>query len=168
MVNLNYVFGEQLGQYSGAHQVHQELDEMQSEFGEFTVRVVEVCTDYGWNHAASSFLLGDGVKRRPPRAKKPSRTSMADARRPPKNTKKTTKKSGWRRFFTWFGITVLVLMLAGAGVLEFAYATVKLPDPQRRLQTNTSFVYFNDGKRSWAATRFRTGRPWPTKTFRRT
>ena len=71
---------------------------------------------------------------------------MADARRPPKNTKKTTKKSGWRRFFTWFGITVLVLMLAGAGVLGFAYATVKLPDPNADFQTNTSFVYFNDGK----------------------
>ncbi len=71
---------------------------------------------------------------------------MADARRSPKNTKKTTKKSGWRRFFTWFGITVLVLMLAGAGVLGFAYATVKLPDPNADFQTNTSFVYFNDGK----------------------
>lgn len=68
---------------------------------------------------------------------------MADARRSPK---KTTKKSGWRRFFTWFGITVLVLMLAGAGVLGFAYATVKLPDPNADFQTNTSFVYFNDGK----------------------
>jgi membrane peptidoglycan carboxypeptidase len=71
---------------------------------------------------------------------------MADARRPPKSTTKTTKKSGWRRFFTWFGITVLVLMLAGAGVLGFAYATVKLPDPNADFQTNTSFVYFNDGK----------------------
>ncbi|MEZ5128837.1 MAG: transglycosylase domain-containing protein [Micropruina glycogenica] len=71
---------------------------------------------------------------------------MADARRSPKNTKKTAKKSGWRRFFTWFGITVLVLMLAGAGVLGFAYATVKLPDPNADFQTNTSFVYFNDGK----------------------
>ena len=71
---------------------------------------------------------------------------MADARRSPKNTTKTTKKSGGRRFFTWFGITVLVLMLAGAGVLGFAYATVKLPDPNADFQTNTSFVYFNDGK----------------------
>ena len=70
MVNLNYVFGEQLGQYSGRIKSTQELDEMQSEFGEFTVRVVEVCTDCGWNHMTSSFLLGDGVKRRPPRRQK--------------------------------------------------------------------------------------------------
>ena len=65
---------------------------------------------------------------------------MADARRPPK---KTTKQSGWRRFFTWFGITVLVLMLAGAGVLGFAYATVKLPDPNadyRSFVRSTTFA----------------------------
>ena len=67
MVNLHYVFGEQLGQYSGRIKSTAELDQMQNEFGEFTVRVVEVCTDCGWNHMISSFLLGDGVKRRPPR-----------------------------------------------------------------------------------------------------
>ena len=71
---------------------------------------------------------------------------MADARRPPKNTKKTTKKSGWRRFFTWLGITVLALVVAGGTVIGVAYATVKLPDPNADFQTNTSFVYYRDGK----------------------
>ncbi|MGC3995016.1 MAG: DUF5318 family protein [Propionicimonas sp.] len=67
LLNLNYVFGEQLGQYSGRIKSTPELEEMQGEYGEFTVRVVEVCTDCGWNHMISSYLLGDGVKRRPPR-----------------------------------------------------------------------------------------------------
>jgi hypothetical protein len=67
MVNLNYVFGEQLGQYSGRIKSTAELDAMQNEVGEFKVCVVEVCTDCGWNHMIQSFLLGDGVKRRPPR-----------------------------------------------------------------------------------------------------
>lgn len=67
MVNLNYVFGDQLGQYSGRIKSTAELEEMQSEFGEFKVCVVEVCTECGWNHMISSYLLGDGVKRRPPR-----------------------------------------------------------------------------------------------------
>jgi len=67
LVNLQFVFGEQLGQYSGRIKSSAELNEMQNEFGEFTVRVVEVCTDCGWNHMISSYLLGDGVKRRPPR-----------------------------------------------------------------------------------------------------
>lgn len=67
LVHLHYVFGDQLGQYSGRIKSTAELDEMQNEFGEFKVCVVEVCTDCGWNHMITSFLLGDGVTRRPPR-----------------------------------------------------------------------------------------------------
>ncbi|MDR1833714.1 MAG: DUF5318 domain-containing protein [Propionibacteriaceae bacterium] len=67
MVNLNYVFGDQLGQYSGRIKSTEDLKDMQAEYGEFKVCVVEVCTDCGWNHMTSSYVLGDGVPRRPPR-----------------------------------------------------------------------------------------------------
>ncbi|MFT4109280.1 DUF5318 family protein [Propionicimonas sp.] len=67
LMNLNYVFGDQLGQYSGRIKSTPELDEMENEYGEFKVCVVEVCTGCGWNHMISAYLLGDGVKRRPPR-----------------------------------------------------------------------------------------------------
>lgn len=67
MVLLRYVFGDQLGQYSGRIKGTGELEEMQNEFGEFKVCVVEVCPDCGWNHMTTSYLLGDGVTRRPPR-----------------------------------------------------------------------------------------------------
>jgi hypothetical protein len=67
LVNLNYVFGEQLGQFSGRIKSTPELEAMQSEYGEFKVVVVEVCVECGWNHMIASYLLGDGVKRRPPR-----------------------------------------------------------------------------------------------------
>ncbi|MFV0405299.1 MAG: DUF5318 family protein [Propioniciclava sp.] len=67
MVVLHYVFGDQLGQYSGRIKSTAELDEMQTEFGEFKVCVVEVCHECGWNHMITSYLLGDGVKRKPPR-----------------------------------------------------------------------------------------------------
>jgi hypothetical protein len=66
-VLLNYVFGDQLGQYSGRIKNTVELNEMQDQFGEFKVCVVEVCSDCGWNHMIKSYLLGDGVTRRPPR-----------------------------------------------------------------------------------------------------
>ncbi|MBP8918574.1 MAG: penicillin-binding protein [Micropruina sp.] len=56
------------------------------------------------------------------------------------------KRSGWRRFFTWLGVSVLALMLAGGTALAVAYATVQLPNPNADFQTNTSFVYFRDGK----------------------
>lgn len=67
LTNLNYVFGDQLGQYSGRIKSTDELIEMQNQYGEFTVRVVEVCTRCGWNHMISTYLLGDGTQRRPPR-----------------------------------------------------------------------------------------------------
>jgi len=67
MVELRYTFGDQLGQYSGRLKSLEELREMQSEFGEFRVYEVEVCNDCGLNHLVASYLLGDGVSRRPPR-----------------------------------------------------------------------------------------------------
>ena len=67
LVNLTYVFGDQLGQYSGRIKQTTELEEMAHEFGEFKVVVVEVCQACGWNHMILSYLLGDGVKRKPPR-----------------------------------------------------------------------------------------------------
>ena len=70
MMNLNYVFGDQLGQYSGRIKSSSELEEMQDEFGEFKVCVVEVCTECGWNHMIMAYLLGDGRKRKPPRRRK--------------------------------------------------------------------------------------------------
>jgi hypothetical protein len=50
LVNLQYVFGDQLGQYSGRIKRTTELEEMAHEFGEFKVVVVEVCPACGWNH----------------------------------------------------------------------------------------------------------------------
>ena len=43
------------------------LAEMETEFGEFRVCIVEVCPDCRWNHMTTSFLLGDGKTRRRPR-----------------------------------------------------------------------------------------------------
>ena len=70
LMNLNYVFGDQLGQYSGRIKSPADLEEMQDEFGEFKVCVVEVCTDCGWNHMIMAYLLGDGHKRKTPRRRK--------------------------------------------------------------------------------------------------
>lgn len=67
LANLSYVFGEQLGQYSGRIKSSDELAEMQDQYGEFKVCVVEVCIRCGWNHMISTYLLGDGKRRRPPR-----------------------------------------------------------------------------------------------------
>ena len=63
---LRYVFGDQLGQYSGRIKTLPELEEMENEFGEFRVYTVEICLDCGWNHLIYSYLLGDGKERKAP------------------------------------------------------------------------------------------------------
>ncbi len=67
LVELRYTFGDQLGQFSGRIKSPQELAAMESEFGEFSVYVVEVCRDCSWNHLCSTLILGDGITRKAPR-----------------------------------------------------------------------------------------------------
>lgn len=67
LVNLHYTFGDQLGQYSGRIKGTREIEQMANEFGEFKVFVVEVCPQCRWNHMIQSFVMGDGVVRKPPR-----------------------------------------------------------------------------------------------------
>lgn len=67
LVELRYAFGEQLGQYSGRIKNVKELTQMESEFGEFRVYLVEVCRGCSWNHLCASFILGDGRERKAPR-----------------------------------------------------------------------------------------------------
>ena len=70
LTNLRYTFGHELGQYSGRIKTGAEIEAMASEHGEFTVYVVEVCQRCGWNHLVESYVLGDGVPRRPPRRRR--------------------------------------------------------------------------------------------------
>ena len=67
LVELRYTFGDQLGQFSGRIKNGGELLEMEREFGEFSVYVVEVCRECSWNHLFSTYLLGDGRERKAPR-----------------------------------------------------------------------------------------------------
>ena len=67
LVELLYTFGDQLGQFSGRIKSMDELAEMEQEFGEFRVYIVEVCRECSWNHLCVSFVLGDGVPRKVPR-----------------------------------------------------------------------------------------------------
>jgi len=67
LVELRYTFGDQLGQFSGRIKNGKELAEMEQEFGEFSVYVVEVCRECSWNHLCATYLLGDGRERKAPR-----------------------------------------------------------------------------------------------------
>ncbi|MDT7785284.1 MAG: hypothetical protein QOF58_3703 [Pseudonocardiales bacterium] len=67
LTHVTYVYGEELGQFSGRVKATAELEPMARQHGEFRVYVVEVCQECGWNHLTLSYVLGDGVSRRPPR-----------------------------------------------------------------------------------------------------
>jgi hypothetical protein len=60
---VTYVFGDELGEYSGRIRRTRELEPMAHEYGQFDVHVVEVCRACGWNHLRQSYVLGDGTPR---------------------------------------------------------------------------------------------------------
>jgi ribosomal protein L32 len=60
LTHVTYVYGDELGRYEGRVKQGRELDEMAMEYAEFQVYVVEVCQSCGWNHLASSYVLGTG------------------------------------------------------------------------------------------------------------
>ncbi len=75
---------------------------------------------------------------------------MAEARRSvaPRTTGKGGKKKAnpWVRALIWVTSILLSLGVIGVGAIAVAYSMIKLPDPNADFQTNTSFVYYADGK----------------------
>jgi Family of unknown function (DUF5318) len=70
LANLSYVFGDELGQYSGRIKTTAEIEQMAHEHGEIQVYVLEVCRNCRWNHLVESYAVGDGVPRQPPRRRR--------------------------------------------------------------------------------------------------
>ena len=66
LMQVTYTYGDDLGPYSGRVRATADLADMATSFGTFRVYVVEVCVTCGWNHLTLSYVLGDGVPRRPP------------------------------------------------------------------------------------------------------
>lgn len=64
LTHVTYVYGDELGEYSGRVKTRAELAVMAREHAEFRVYVVEVCQSCRWNHLTTSYVLGDGVPRR--------------------------------------------------------------------------------------------------------
>lgn len=67
LTHLSYVFGDELGQFSGRIKTTAEIDAMAREHGEIRIYVLEVCQGCGWNHLVESYVVGDGVPRKAPR-----------------------------------------------------------------------------------------------------
>lgn len=63
--HVTYVYGDELGPYAGRIRTTEELAKMSHQFGEFRVYVVEVCQECSWNFLLLTYVLGDGVPRKP-------------------------------------------------------------------------------------------------------
>ena len=71
---VSWVYGDELKHIAGSARTPDELDRMNSLYGEFTVYVVEVCRTCSWNHLVQSYVLGTGGLR----ARKPRRRTAAE------------------------------------------------------------------------------------------
>ena len=62
LVHVTYVYGDELGDYSGRVKASKELAAMEPAYAEFSVYVVEVCQVCSWNHLTVSYVLGCGER----------------------------------------------------------------------------------------------------------
>ncbi len=69
LTHVTYVYGDELGDYSGRVRATPELAAMDARHTEFTVYVVEVCRGCSWNHLTTSYVLGS-ARERPRRARR--------------------------------------------------------------------------------------------------
>ena len=58
LTRVNYVYGDALGTVSGQAKRQAELTRMDAMQDQFAVYAVEVCGSCGWNHLATSYVLG--------------------------------------------------------------------------------------------------------------
>ncbi|MEJ8281437.1 DUF5318 family protein [Pseudonocardia spirodelae] len=64
LAQVSWVFGEGLRHASGSARSAADLEQLAAQVPEFTVHVVEVCTECRWNHLVRSYVLGTGRPRR--------------------------------------------------------------------------------------------------------
>ncbi len=63
---------------------------------------------------------------------------------PAKKTKR--KRNPWLRALGWFFGIMLGLGVLGAAAVAVVYSQIQIPDPNADFRTNTTFVYYADGK----------------------
>lgn len=67
LVDLTYVYSKELGSFSGRLHPKREIPSLAKDHGVLRVFVVEVCQGCHWNHVVVSYVVGDGIPRRPRR-----------------------------------------------------------------------------------------------------
>lgn len=60
LTQVSWVFGESLGHASGSARMPDQIAQLATRHGDFSVYVVEVCRTCGWNHLVLSYVSGTG------------------------------------------------------------------------------------------------------------
>jgi hypothetical protein len=61
LVEVSYVYGDGFkGDANGRARARREIEELADTASDFTVYVVEICLDCGWNHLVVSCVMGTG------------------------------------------------------------------------------------------------------------
>jgi hypothetical protein len=74
LTDVTYTYGDELGADSGRARRTRELPALEASYAQFTVYVVEVCRDCGWNHLKTSYLLGSAAPRSGSRRRRAAQT----------------------------------------------------------------------------------------------
>jgi len=86
-----------------------------------------------------------GVTRQTPAPAKTAKKAVAG--KPPKPPKKplTRKQKIWR-VVMWIALVFVCLILLGLIVFVILYQSINVPDPNASFRTETSYIYYDDGK----------------------
>ncbi|CAM3191216.1 transglycosylase domain-containing protein [Nocardioides dubius] len=87
-----------------------------------------------------------GKRKSAPAGKAPARSAAAKKTSASKRPPASPFKRRLRKALKWSGITGLVLALLGALGLVILYRAIEIPNPNADFQTETTFVYYADGK----------------------
>ncbi len=63
-----------------------------------------------------------------------------------KPTQKLSTKQKVKKTFKWMAVSALALAILATGAFVVLYTTIELPDPNADFETQTTFVYYADGK----------------------
>jgi membrane peptidoglycan carboxypeptidase len=74
-------------------------------------------------------------------------TRSAGDRKAPQGRQKTPRKSLGKRLLTWSLVAAFTGLVLGALGFAYVYAQTDIPDPNKDFQAQTTFVYYDNGKR---------------------
>jgi Family of unknown function (DUF5318) len=75
---VSWIFGEALKHAAGSARKTEEIEQLATQYDDFSVYVVEVCRTCSWNHLVLSYVMGTGDAPRSSRSRPARRRTAAE------------------------------------------------------------------------------------------